>query len=70
MPTPEPSIKDLERWLSTAAELVQTYPDALIIFDRIDSALTQARAEQDAKLLNDPIAQARALLAARKHQAA
>lgn len=41
-----------------------------MIFDRIDHELTKARAEQDAKLLNDPIAQARARVAARKSLAA
>lgn len=70
MPSPEPSIKDLERWLSIAAELAATYDDALVVFDRVDAELTRARAEQDAKLLNDPISRARARLAARKHQAA
>lgn len=66
----DPSIKDLERWLSIAAELAHSYDDALMIFDRIDHELTKARAEQDAKLLNDPIAQARARVAARKSLAA
>lgn len=70
MPTPEPSIKDLERWLSIAAELAATYDEALMIFDRVDAELKRAMAERDAKLLNDPVSQARARLAARKHQAA
>lgn len=60
------TFRDLERWLSIAAELAQTYPDALMIFDRVDTELSQARAEQDAMLLNDPVSQARARLAARK----
>jgi hypothetical protein len=66
----EPHIKDLERWLSIAAELAQTYDDALLIFDRIDQELRKARAEQEAKLLNDPIAQARARLSAMRSQVA
>lgn len=59
-----------ERWLSIAAELAQMYPDALLVFDRVDQELRKARAEQEAKLLNDPVAQARARLAAMKNQAA
>lgn len=63
-------IKDLERWLSIAAELAQTYPDALLVFDTVDQELRKARAEQEAGLLNDPIAQARARLSAMRNQVA
>lgn len=66
----QPSIRDLERWLSIAAELSQDYIQALSLFDRVDQELTKARADEAASRLNDPISQARARIAARRQLAA
>ena len=56
----------LERALLIAARAVAHNPAAIPIFERVDAEITAARAEIEARRINDPIAKARALAMARK----
>lgn len=56
----------IERAHLIVARIVAIDPAALPIFERLDAELMAARAEQEARRMDDPIARARALAQARK----
>lgn len=59
-------IADLEQAHLILARVVELDIAALPIFERLDAELMAARAEQEARRMDDPIARARALAQARK----
>ncbi|KGJ01723.1 hypothetical protein SAMN04487972_1191 [Paracoccus halophilus] len=59
-------IARLERAHLIAARIVALDPAALPVFERLDAEMAAAKAEVEARRLNDPIARARALAQLRK----